>query len=51
MVFLPKRRQKGIDLLHQLKLKDALHKSVTVKNLLPVGMDVSNIRGFETTGC
>ena len=32
-------------------LRDALHKSVTVKNLLPVGMYVSSVWGLETTGC
>ena len=27
-------------------LKIAMHKSITVKNLLPAGMDVRNIRGL-----
>ena len=31
-------------------LKNALYKSLTVMNLFPVGMDVSNIWGLWTTG-
>ena len=31
-------------------LKNALHKSIRVKNLLLVGMDVSSVRGLGTTG-
>ena len=29
-------------------LKNAMHTSITVKNLLPVGMDVSNVTGLGT---
>ena len=28
-------------------LKTVVHKSITVKNLLPAGMDVRNIRGLR----
>lgn len=31
--------------------ENELQKSVTVKNLLPVGMDVSNVWRVRTTGC
>ena len=49
--FFPREGMKVLTYFIKLKLKDALHKSVTVKSLLLVGMDVSNIWGFETTGC
>lgn len=32
-------------------LKNALHKSITVNDLLSVGMDASRIWGLRTTGC
>ena len=50
--FLPKWRQKKyLQALSTGILKNALHKSLTGKDLFPVGMDVSSLWGLRKTGC
>ena len=49
--FSPSENKKILAILINWNIKNALHGSITVKNLLSAGMDVSSTWGLGTTGC